>query len=153
VTVIWDGWWGGTMAESSRSELGVTPPNATAGAAIRNLQEKFRDIWQQAIANPAQRSMLAAIYDLSGTPLGDALQTFPGADLEQHRDHLNALPVALQKELIASAIDALQKQQDVNVRLWYSSDGSTAEQVTRWYSDSDPQPVQIDLAVIYPEPG
>jgi hypothetical protein len=59
----------------------------------------------------------------------------------------------LQKELIASAIDALQKQQDVNVRLWYSSDGSTAEQVTRWYSDSDPQPVQIDLAVIYPEPG
>jgi hypothetical protein len=141
------------MTESSGPDFEVEPPTMTACAAIIALRRKFQERWKNAIGDDTQRKeMLAAIYALSNTPLGDALQAFSSADLAEHKDHLNGLPAGLQKDLVASAIEALNKRQQVNVVLAYSHDGSTAAQVTRYYSDGDPECSQVDLGAIYPDP-
>jgi hypothetical protein len=139
------------MAEFSGPRAEMAEPRQALCAAYRRAEDNFRQQWQAAIGDSDRRQQLRKKIDaLSRLPLGDALQAFTEVDLEEHREHLNALPQAVQNDLVASAVDALEKGLDLRVSLAYSG-GSTGAEVTRWYAGGDARPALVDVRVICPE--
>jgi hypothetical protein len=138
------------MADFSGRRSDMVAPTQATCAAYEEAEEKFRQQWQESLGDPARRQQLRDQIDaLSEMPLGDALQEFTGVDLAEHREHLNALPEQLQKDLVSSTVDALENGLDLRVSLAYSTDGSLGAEITKWYSGAD-QPALVDLRVITP---